>query len=96
MILSGITTVLIPIARKVFLSVVFFFKFPFLNSQLWILILLGVVQFLSFGVLDTEGHVCILRIHGKTVGPWMQAMHFFYALGTMVISFTVYFFCNFF
>jgi hypothetical protein len=37
---------------------------------------------IGMGFLDTGGNVLLIRLHGSNVGPYMQAMHFSFALGT--------------
>ena len=47
----------------------------------------------------TAGNVLLIYLYGKDVGPWMQTMHFVFAVGgkftpvfaieTMVVSFSV-------
>ena len=46
--------------------------------------MLCVLQGLSTGALDTGGSLCLLRLHGSKVDPWMQANSFFFAIGTTV------------
>ena len=36
------------------------------------------------GALDTGGNVLLIRLHGAGVAPYMQALHFFFALGALV------------
>eukprot|EP00727_Mastigamoeba_balamuthi_P005835 m51a1_g1871 putative sodium-dependent glucose transporter 1 (453) ;mRNA; r:663393-665335 len=61
---------------------------PFV-PKLWMLVGLSFLEGISFGALDTGGSVCMLRLHGDRVAPWMQAMHFTYAVGTTVAPFLV-------
>ena len=56
---------------------------PFLSS-IGGIIALAAIQGFSIGVMDSGGSVCFIRLHGEKVGPWMQAMHFSYAIGTAV------------
>lgn len=63
---------------------IFILLFHYLNIQLIFIIILCVLQGLSVGALDTGGSVCILRLHGLKVDPWMQAFSFFFAVGTTV------------
>ena len=39
---------------------------------------------MGMGVLDTGGNVMLIWLHGKKVGPYMQAMHFSFALGAFL------------
>lgn len=50
------------------------------------IVVLAALQGFSIGALDAGGSVCFIRLHGDKVGPWMQAMHFSYAIGTAVCS----------
>ena len=61
---------------------------PFVNS-LWPLVIIHALQGISFGAVDAGGSVCLIRIHGDLIDPWMQAMHFFFALGTTVSPFVI-------
>jgi fucose permease len=51
-----------------------------LLSLLGVLVLQGV----AVGVFDTGCNVLMMRLHGKKVGPWLQAMHCFFAVGALV------------
>lgn len=53
-------------------------------EQIILLYVISVIQGLAFGALDVIGNVCILLLHGDKVAPWIQAMHFFFALGSAV------------
>jgi FHS family Na+ dependent glucose MFS transporter 1 len=61
---------------------------PFCRS-LYLVIALSALQGISFGALDTGGSVAIMRLHGDGVGSWMQAMHFFFAIGTTISPFII-------
>jgi FHS family Na+ dependent glucose MFS transporter 1 len=39
---------------------------------------------IGMGFLDTGGNVLLIRLHGSNVGPYMQAMHFSFALGALL------------
>jgi FHS family Na+ dependent glucose MFS transporter 1 len=39
---------------------------------------------IGMGFLDTGGNVLLIRLHGSEVGPYMQAMHFSFALGALL------------
>ena len=53
-------------------------------SQIWVLSVLSAVQGTYFGASDAGNSVCFLRLHGAKANPWLQAMHFTYAIGTTV------------
>ncbi len=53
---------------------------PVLASFLWMMIIwfaLGI----AFGVLDVGGNILVLWLFGKDVGPYLNALHFFFGLG---------------
>jgi len=37
----------------------------------------------AMGVLDTVGNVLIIFLHGENAGPWMQGLHFVFAVGAL-------------
>ncbi len=56
---------------------------PVLASYLWMMVVwlaLGI----AFGVLDVGGNISILRLFGKDVGPFLNALHFFFGLGAFL------------
>ncbi|XP_077995937.1 sodium-dependent glucose transporter 1A-like [Glandiceps talaboti] len=53
-------------------------------SALWLLITFMAVWGFCSGFLDTGGNVVCVNIWEKDSGPWMQALHFFFALGATV------------
>ena len=56
---------------------------PFV-SLLWLLVgvlfVTGAVQ----GVLNIGGNALLVWVHGKTVGPFMNGLHFFFGVGTFI------------
>ena len=57
-----------------------------LCAQIWVLAVLSAIQGTYFGASDAGNSVCFLRLHGAKANPWLQAMHFTYAIGTTVCS----------
>ena len=53
-------------------------------SLLWILIGIIFITGLSQGVVDVGGNTFIVWLHGKNVGPFMNALHLFYGVGTFL------------
>lgn len=55
-----------------------------LIKQLWILVsiffLLGLVQ----SVLDVSGNTLLIWLHGSEVTPYMNSLHFFFGVGTLI------------
>jgi FHS family Na+ dependent glucose MFS transporter 1 len=52
--------------------------------SLWVLVVLVVVYGVGAGAVDVGGNTLLIWVHGRKVGPWMNAMHFFYGLGAFV------------
>ena len=40
-------------------------------------------QGLAMGFLDTIGNVLVILLHGSRAGPWMQGLHFVFAVGAL-------------
>ena len=55
---------------------------PFVQ-HLWLLVSVVAFQGTAMGFLDTGGNVLLFRLHGKEVGPYMQALHFAFGLGAL-------------
>jgi FHS family Na+ dependent glucose MFS transporter 1 len=51
---------------------------------LWVLVALIVVYGIGAGAVDVGGNTLLIWVHGRKVGPWMNALHFFYGLGAFV------------
>ncbi|XP_035210516.1 major facilitator superfamily domain-containing protein 4A-like [Stegodyphus dumicola] len=51
---------------------------------LWILAFVLAVMGFFMGTIDTVANVCMIRIYGKDVSPFLQALHFFYGLGAFI------------
>lgn len=56
---------------------------PFV-ALLWILIGLLFLTGISQGIIDVGGNTLIVWLHGKKVGPYMNALHMFYGIGTFL------------
>jgi hypothetical protein len=36
------------------------------------------------GIIDAIGMPLLIYVHGESVGPWMQAMHFCFSVGALM------------
>ncbi len=57
---------------------------PF-SSTLWLLAALLFVTGIAQGMLNVGGNTLLMWLHGRGVGPFMNALHFFFGLGTVMI-----------
>ena len=53
-------------------------------SLLWILVGVIFLTGLSQSIVDVGGNTLIVWLHGKKVGPFMNALHMFYGIGTFI------------
>jgi FHS family Na+ dependent glucose MFS transporter 1 len=51
---------------------------------LWVLTGLLLLMGLAEGLFDVGGNTLLVWVHGKAVGPFMNALHFFFGLGAFV------------
>jgi MFS transporter, FHS family, Na+ dependent glucose transporter 1 len=56
---------------------------PFI-PQLWLLAVLIFITGIGQGVLNIGSNVLLVWLHGRQVGPYMNALHFFFGLGTFI------------
>ncbi|GBL82532.1 Major facilitator superfamily domain-containing protein 4A [Araneus ventricosus] len=56
---------------------------PFCEA-LWILTFVLAVMGFFMGTIDTVANVSMIRIYGKDVSPFLQALHFFYGAGAFI------------
>ncbi|XP_015917267.1 major facilitator superfamily domain-containing protein 4A isoform X2 [Parasteatoda tepidariorum] len=56
---------------------------PFCKA-LWILAFVLAVMGFFMGLIDTVANVSMIRIYGKDVSPFLQALHFFYGVGAFI------------
>jgi FHS family Na+ dependent glucose MFS transporter 1 len=56
---------------------------PFV-SLLWVLITILFLTGISQGIIDVGGNTLIVWLHGKNVGPYLNALHMFYGVGTFL------------
>jgi FHS family Na+ dependent glucose MFS transporter 1 len=56
---------------------------PFI-PQLWLLAVLLFITGVGQGVLNIGGNVLLVWLHGRQVGPYMNALHFFFGVGTFI------------
>ena len=52
--------------------------------QLWVLVAVLVLYGIGAGAVDVGGNTLLIWVHGRKVGPWMNALHFFYGLGAFI------------
>jgi MFS transporter, FHS family, Na+ dependent glucose transporter 1 len=52
--------------------------------MLWVLVALLVVYGIGAGAVDVGGNTLLIWVHDRKVGPWMNALHFFYGLGAFI------------
>ena len=65
------------------LMVITMFLIP-LTSLLWVLTMILLVLGIAEGSLDVGGNTLLVWIHGDKVGPYMNALHFFYGVGAFL------------
>ncbi len=56
---------------------------------LWLLIGILFIIGIAEGVLDVGGNVLLVRVHGDRVGPYMNALHFFFGFGALIAPMVV-------
>jgi fucose permease len=55
-----------------------------LPGRLWLLIIVFLVLGVSEGTLDVGGNTLLVWVHRHRVGPWMNALHFFFGVGSLL------------
>ncbi len=55
-----------------------------LISLLWVLALVQLALGFAQGALDVGGNAMLVWVHGRRVGPYMNALHFFFGVGTFL------------
>ncbi len=55
-----------------------------LISLLWLLAIVLLVLGLAEGALDVGGNTLLVWVHGRKVGPYMNALHFFFGVGAFL------------
>jgi FHS family Na+ dependent glucose MFS transporter 1 len=58
-----------------------------LVPMFWLLLGLAAIKGLADGMINTGGNTLIVWIHGDRVGPYMNALHFFFGLGAFLAPF---------
>ncbi|MCS6847356.1 MAG: MFS transporter [Anaerolineae bacterium] len=58
-------------------------------QQLWLLAAAFFVASVAEGMVDVGGNTLMVWVHGAKVGPFMNALHFFFGLGTFVAPLVV-------
>ncbi len=56
---------------------------------LWLLIPAWILLGVSGGALDVGGNTLLIWVHGRQVGPFMNALHFFFGVGSFLIPIIV-------
>jgi FHS family Na+ dependent glucose MFS transporter 1 len=55
-----------------------------LPARLWLLTIIFLVLGISEGMLDVGGNTLLVWVHRHRVGPWMNALHFFFGVGSLL------------
>jgi FHS family Na+ dependent glucose MFS transporter 1 len=53
-------------------------------SQLWVLTAVMFLSGVVHGLLNVSGNALLVWVHGRGVAPFMNALHFFFGLGTFI------------
>ncbi len=53
-------------------------------SWLWLLVFVFFIASIAEGAVDVGGNTLLVWVHGARVGPFMNALHFFFGVGTFV------------
>jgi FHS family Na+ dependent glucose MFS transporter 1 len=53
-------------------------------QQLWLLVAVFFLASIAEGAVDVGGNTLLVWVHGAKVGPFMNAMHFFFGVGTFI------------
>ncbi|XP_054721217.1 major facilitator superfamily domain-containing protein 4A-like [Uloborus diversus] len=56
---------------------------PFCQA-LWVLAIVLAIMGFFMGTVDTVANVSMIRIYGRDVSPFLQALHFFYGVGAFI------------
>jgi FHS family Na+ dependent glucose MFS transporter 1 len=54
-------------------------------GTLWLLLVIVFVLGLAEGTFDVGANTLLIMVHGKKVGPYMQALHFMFGLGALLM-----------
>ena len=55
-----------------------------LTTALWVLLVILVCMGVAGGFINTGGNILMVWTHGEKVGPFMNALHFFFGLGAFL------------
>ena len=55
-----------------------------LMPMLWLLLLVLLTLGMAEGTLDVGGNTLLVWVHGRKVGPYMNALHFFFGIGAFI------------
>ncbi|XP_070557583.1 major facilitator superfamily domain-containing protein 4A-like isoform X2 [Ptychodera flava] len=56
---------------------------PFCHA-LWLLGIVLAIMGIAMGTIDTTANVCLIKIYGPLVSPFLQALHFCYGIGAFI------------
>jgi len=73
-----------PVAAAGLLSIAALLALVPLVPWLWLLTPVMFLLGMADSVLDVGGNTLIVRVHGKQVGPYMTALHFFFGAGAFI------------
>ena len=73
-----------PVAAAALLGIAGLLALVPLAPLLWVLALAMFLLGMADSVLDVGGNTLIVRVHGKQVGPYMTALHFFFGGGAFI------------
>jgi len=70
------------LAAGLFFLAVFNALVPFVYT-LWAMLLVFLLQGVSLGFIDCGCNLLTIRLHGEGAAPWLQALHFWWAVGAL-------------
>ena len=78
-----------PVLASAFVCIAAAHVFLPTSSALWILLALMFLLGLAEGTVDVGCNTLIIQVHGKNVGPYMNALHFTFGLGAFLMPLVV-------
>ncbi len=73
-----------PVAAAGLLGIAVLLALVPLMPSLWLLTPVMFLLGIADSILDVGGNTLIVRVHGKQVGPYMTALHFFFGAGAFI------------
>lgn len=70
-------------AVALLLMALLLFGIPLVSSR-WLLVVVMLMLGVAAGVVDVGGNTLIVWLFGKTVGPYMNALHLFFGIGALL------------